>query len=104
MPLILTFPTHIPRPKWGASLTYNSSDIPNEFTGQGWSSHSFFFHSLGYVYNYNETGVHRDITGWSECIAVQLVKSTSDSSFSYMWDAKLHEFTLQIHWSADRYV
>ena len=61
-----------------------------------------FFSFLGYVYNYNETGVHRDITGWSECIAVQLVKSTRDSSFTYTWDAKLHEFTLQADWGADR--
>ena len=59
---------------------------------------------LGLVYDYDETGVHRNVAGWSQCVAVPVVKNTRDPTFTYMWDAKLHEFTLQADWAPDRHV
>ena len=58
----------------------------------------------GYVYDYDETGVHRNINGWAQSVAVPIVKNTRDPAFTYMWDAKLHEFTLQADWAPERYV
>ncbi len=58
---------------------------------------------VGYVYDYDETGVHRNGDGWSQCVAIPLAKDhTRDPTFAYMWDAKLHEFTLQADWAPER--
>ena len=44
------------------------------------------------------------MNGWAQSVAVPIVKNTRDPAFTYMWDAKLHEFTLQADWAPERYV
>lgn len=55
------------------------------------------------VYNYNEEGIHRDATGWEQCISVPLVQPDMFELLQ-QWDHLLEEFSMGEEWLPHRYV
>jgi len=55
------------------------------------------------VYNYNEEGIHRDGTGWEQCISVPLVQPDMFELLQ-QWDHLLEEFSMREEWLPHRYV
>ncbi|XP_078591690.1 MKRN2 opposite strand protein-like [Branchiostoma floridae x Branchiostoma japonicum] len=45
------------------------------------------------VFNFDETGVHRDTTGWEECITVRLLQD-KDFELRECWDKRLNDYGL----------
>ncbi|XP_053544990.1 MKRN2 opposite strand protein-like [Bombina bombina] len=58
--------------------------------------------SQGVVFNYNETGVHRDATGWDQCVSVLLVPPDVHNVRS-QWDDYLERFSAADRWLPQRY-
>ncbi|NXI35708.1 MKROS protein, partial [Galbula dea] len=58
--------------------------------------------SNGLVYNYNEEGVHRDETGWEQCISIPLVQPDMFGLLQ-QWDQLLEEFSVGEAWLPHRY-
>ncbi|XP_042736162.1 MKRN2 opposite strand protein [Lagopus leucura] len=56
----------------------------------------------GVVYNYNEEGIHRDATGWEQCISVPLVQPDMFELLQ-QWDHLLEEFSMGEEWLPHRY-
>lgn len=56
----------------------------------------------GVVYHYNEEGVHRDETGWEQCISVPLVQPDMFELLQ-QWDQILEEFSMGEEWLPHRY-
>ncbi|XP_021264998.1 MKRN2 opposite strand protein isoform X2 [Numida meleagris] len=56
----------------------------------------------GVVYNYNEEGIHRDETGWEQCISVPLVQPDM-FGLRQQWDHLLEEFSMGEEWLPHRY-
>ncbi|KAM4721758.1 MKRN2 opposite strand protein [Rhinophrynus dorsalis] len=56
----------------------------------------------GVVYNYNETGVHCDDTGWEQCVTVPLVPPDQYALIN-QWDSYLEEFSAANKWLPHRY-
>ncbi|XP_058701359.1 MKRN2 opposite strand protein isoform X2 [Poecile atricapillus] len=53
--------------------------------------------SQGVVYNYDQEGVHRDGSGWEQCISVALVQPDMWELLQ-QWDNLLEEFSLEEAW------
>ncbi|MEE6516679.1 hypothetical protein FKM82_026351, partial [Ascaphus truei] len=58
--------------------------------------------SKGIVYNYNETGIHRDDAGWQQCVWVPLVPPDL-YALIHQWDAYLEDFSAADYWLSHRY-
>ncbi|NWR42922.1 MKROS protein, partial [Regulus satrapa] len=56
----------------------------------------------GVVYNFDEEGVHRDGSGWEECISIPLVQPDVWELLQH-WDKLLEEFSLEEAWLPHRY-
>ncbi|CAH2313194.1 Hypothetical predicted protein [Pelobates cultripes] len=51
----------------------------------------------GFVFHYNETGIHRDDLGWEQCVSVPLVPPDNYVLFN-QWDCYLQEFASLDKW------
>ncbi|XP_075040211.1 MKRN2 opposite strand protein [Mixophyes fleayi] len=58
--------------------------------------------SKGIVHHYNESGIHRDNTGWEQCVSVPLVPP-DQHALIYQWDCYLEEFSSTERWLSHRY-
>ncbi|NXG97991.1 MKROS protein, partial [Loxia leucoptera] len=58
--------------------------------------------SQGVVYNYDQEGVHRDGSGWEQCISIPLVQPDMWELLQ-QWDNLLEEFSLEETWLPHRY-
>ncbi|KAM4654078.1 MKRN2 opposite strand protein [Amazona ochrocephala] len=58
--------------------------------------------SNGVVYNYDEEGIHRDETGWEQCISIPLVQPDMFELLE-QWDKLLEEFSVREAWLRHRY-
>ncbi|NXY20864.1 MKROS protein, partial [Atrichornis clamosus] len=58
--------------------------------------------SNGVVYNYDQEGVHRDHSGWEQCISIPLVHPDMSELLQH-WDTLLEEFSLEEAWLPHRY-
>ncbi|XP_062441434.1 MKRN2 opposite strand protein [Rhea pennata] len=56
----------------------------------------------GIVYNYDEEGIHRDETGWEQCISIPLVQPDM-FGLLHQWDKLLEEFSAGEAWLPHRY-
>ncbi|CAH2313193.1 Hypothetical predicted protein [Pelobates cultripes] len=56
----------------------------------------------GFVFHYNETGIHRDDLGWEQCVSVPLVPPDNYVLFN-QWDCYLQEFASLDKWLSLRY-
>lgn len=57
----------------------------------------------GVVYNYDQEGVHRDGSGWEQCISIPLVQPDMWELLQ-QWDSLLEEFSLEETWLPHRCV
>lgn len=58
--------------------------------------------SNGVVYHYDEEGIHRDETGWEQCISIPLVQPDMFELLE-QWDKLLEEFSVGEAWLPHRY-
>ncbi|NXT15039.1 MKROS protein, partial [Prunella fulvescens] len=56
----------------------------------------------GVVYNYDQDGVHRDGSGWEQCISIPLLQPDMWELLQH-WDKLLEEFSLEEAWLPHRY-
>ncbi|KAM4651153.1 MKRN2 opposite strand protein-like [Discoglossus pictus] len=54
------------------------------------------------VYNYNDTGIHCDDSGWEQCVSVPLVPPDALSIIN-QWDFYLEGFSAAEQWLPHRY-
>ncbi|XP_066452576.1 MKRN2 opposite strand protein isoform X2 [Eleutherodactylus coqui] len=58
--------------------------------------------STGIVHHYNETGTHKDTSGWEQCVSVPLVPP-DQYALIHQWDSYLQEFSCNERWRPQRY-
>ncbi|KAM3914822.1 MKRN2 opposite strand protein [Leptodactylus fuscus] len=58
--------------------------------------------SKGIVHHYNETGTHKDTTGWEQCVSIPLVPQ-DQYALIHQWDSYLEEFSCNEKWLPHRY-
>ncbi|XP_068107896.1 MKRN2 opposite strand protein [Hyperolius riggenbachi] len=58
--------------------------------------------SKGTVHHYNETGIHKDSSGWEQCVSVELVPP-DQHALIHQWDAYLETFSFDDRWLLQRY-
>lgn len=56
----------------------------------------------GVVYSYDQEGVHRDASGWEQCISIPLLQPDTGELLQH-WDSLLQEFSLEEAWLPHRY-
>ncbi|KAM4022694.1 MKRN2 opposite strand protein [Anomaloglossus baeobatrachus] len=56
----------------------------------------------GIVHHYNESGTHKDPSGWEQCVAVALVPP-DQHALVYQWDSYLQDFSYKEEWLPHRY-
>ncbi|KAG8556857.1 hypothetical protein GDO81_018230 [Engystomops pustulosus] len=58
--------------------------------------------SKGIVHHFNETGTHKDVTGWEQCVSVPLVPP-DQYALIHQWDSYIEEFSRNEKWLPHRY-
>ncbi|XP_073448475.1 MKRN2 opposite strand protein [Aquarana catesbeiana] len=58
--------------------------------------------SKGTVHHYNESGIHKDSTGWEQCVSVPLVPP-DQYALIHQWDSYLEEISSADKWHSYRY-
>ncbi|XP_073500592.1 MKRN2 opposite strand protein isoform X1 [Phyllobates terribilis] len=58
--------------------------------------------SKGIVHHYNESGTHKDTSGWEQCVGIPLVPP-DQHALIYQWDSYLEDFSYSEKWLPYRY-
>ncbi|XP_038051377.1 MKRN2 opposite strand protein-like isoform X2 [Patiria miniata] len=70
--------------------------------GQDDNLHTGITTSKGTVYSYDETGVHRECLGWSQCLTVSLLEEY-DEDLRSGWDRRLAGMDTEPEWQKEWY-
>ncbi|XP_040263683.1 MKRN2 opposite strand protein [Bufo bufo] len=58
--------------------------------------------SKGIIHHYNESGSHKDATGWEQCVSIPLVPP-DQYALIHQWDSYLEVFSCNEEWLPHRY-